>query len=227
MPKTQPIPCSKEEIDAILEIAKEENEFDYMLYMTLKTTGRRVGELYGVEYMDEIGRKKVGERTVYIKGKRMVIDKTIPKLKKTGEWVYGVQVKDIDFEKATMKTWVLKRRQYIQDETILMPETLELIRKYINRNRMNLDDYVFRAKGRKMSMIQKKIKYYAKKAGIGHNVSIHNFRHYFVTELKRKGWSNDMIAKLTGHKTITALSVYDHIVADDIRDKAMEDLKDI
>ena len=36
-----------------------------------------------------------------------------------------------------------------------------------------------------------------------------------------------MIQKLTGHKSSAVLSVYDHVVASDIKDKALDVLRDI
>ena len=198
-----------------------------MLFTVLKTTGRRIGELYGIEGVKQIARIIVGKRIIYIKGKPVEIDKTVPKYKKTGKWLYGVKVKDIDLEKGLMKVWVLKRRRYIQDETILIPESIRLISKYIRKNRLKLENYLFRKKGRGLRAIQYRLKTYTKKAKIKHPVTIHNYRHYFITELKRKGWTDDRIMKLTGHKSIGTLAIYNHIVPYDIRKEAMEDLKDL
>jgi len=206
------------------EIEKTD-EFDYMLFTVLKTTGRRIGELYGIEETKQIKKKIVGKKIVYIEGKPVQVDRTIPIYKKTGKWLFGVKVKDLDLEKGLMKVWVLKRRQYIQDETILIPEAIRLLSSYIRKNRLKLEDFVFRKEGRTLRTIQNRIKSYAKKAGIEHHVTIHNFRHYFITELKRKGWTNDKIAKLTGHKSLVTLSIYDHVVASDLKEDVMGDLR--
>ena len=224
---TQTELLSKEEIALIIDEAERTDEFDYMLFLTLKTTGRRIGELYGVEEITEIGKKMVGKKIIYINGERTEVDKTAPIYKKSGHWIYGVKVKDIDLEKGTMKVYVLKRRQYIQDETILLPEVVRVISQYIKKNRLNLDDYVFRKKKRTMRQIQNRIKMYARKTGINKRVTIHNFRHYFITELKRRGWSDDKIIKLTGHRSAQVLRIYDHIVATDLREEAMESIRDL
>lgn len=227
MVKTQIIPITKEEMSLLLSEIEAINEFDYMLFLTLKTTGRRIGELYGIEDVKKIGKKKIGTRTLYIDGKPLIVDKNILIYKKTNNWRYGVKLKDIDFEKGLMKVWVLKRRQYIQDETILLPEVVRVISGYARKNRLKLEDYVFRRKGRTLRQIQNVLKTYGKKAGVEHSISVHNFRHYFITELKRKGWPNDKIMKLTGHKTAATLSIYDHVLASDIKEDALEDLKDL
>ena len=64
MVKTSPVPCSKEEMDRLIE-ASMDHDFYHMLYVTAKTTGRRLGEFYGVQLMDKIGKKIVGRKTEY------------------------------------------------------------------------------------------------------------------------------------------------------------------
>ena len=227
MTKQQIIPLTKEEMNRLMEETEKKDEFDYLLFYVLKTTGRRIGELYGIEGKKQTGRKKVGTRTVYIDGKPLEIDKSIPIYKKTGKWLYGVKVKDIDLDRGTLKVWVLKRRKYIQDETILTPEAVRLIRRYINKNRLRLEDHLFRKERRSLRQIQNMIKNYSSKAKIEHLVVLHNFRHYFITELRRKGWASEDIKVLTGHKSINSLSAYEHIVADDLKEKVLNDLKDL
>lgn len=182
MPKTFPVPCTKEEMDKILEAASED-DFFYMLFKVARKTGRRLGEYH------------------------------------------DVQVKDVDFDLKIMKTKVLKRRQRIEKDAILDDELVYLIKSYVQRSRLKLDDYLFRKVGYRQ--IQNRIKSYAKKAGITHVVSFHNFRHYFVTELFKKGWTYDKIAKLTGHSSPGVLASYDHTVATDLAMEAREDIRNI
>jgi len=182
MPKSSPIPCTREEMDLIINSCIED-DFFYMLFKVARKTGRRLGE-----YFD-------------------------------------VRVKDVDFDRRIMMTKVLKRRQRIMKEAILDDELIYLIKSYIQRHKLKLEDYLFRKVGYRQ--IQNKIVSYSKKAGIKHKVSFHNFRHYFVTELFKKGWTYDKIAKLTGHSSIGTLATYDHTIASDIGDKARIDIKDI
>ncbi|HDZ60192.1 MAG TPA: hypothetical protein ENH46_00640 [Candidatus Pacearchaeota archaeon] len=225
MPKTDIIPCTKEEMDKLIE-ASIDDDFYYMIFNVAKTTGRRLGELYGNQKKKEIGRKKIGKRIVYIDGKQTAIDvnRTIYK-KIPNQWDGGVKVKDIDFDENLMKIWVLKRGKAIQDESILTNEVKKIIKHYILKNNLKENDYLFR--GKTYRAIQEAVTRYYKKGEINHKVSFHNFRHFFVTELKRKGWTNDEIMKLTGHKSARVLTIYDHVVASDIKDKALHDLKDL
>lgn len=144
--------------------------------------------------------------------------------RRLGEYL-DVQVKDIDFSKNIMVTKVQKRKKKVEKEAILSDEVSRLIRQYVSRYELELDDFVFRKHKRRT--IQAKIKHYAKIAGIEKNVMFHNFRHYFITELVRKGWSYDKIAKLTGHSSVGTLAIYDHAVASDIKQEALEALRSI
>lgn len=225
MPKTDIVPCIKEEMSRLVESSMDD-DFFFMLFTVAKTTGRRLGELYGVEDKEIIGRKVVGKKKVYDKdGNIITIDKVIPIVKTTNVWRYGVQVKDINLDEKIMKVWVLKRRTFAQDETVLIPDAVVLIKQYIRKNNLKPEDHLFRKVTYRQ--IQNRIVSYAKKAKIGHKVSFHNFRHYFISELARKGWSHDKIAKFTGHKSIKALQTYDHILADDLRQEAEIVLRDL
>lgn len=182
MPKTDIIPCTREEMDKLIDYSIK-NDFYYMLFKVARKTGRRLGEYY------------------------------------------DVQVKDIDFERKVMLTKVLKRRQKVFKEALLDDELINLIRKFINREKLKLDDYLFR----KVSYreIQHIVTAYAEKCGIPHKVSFHNFRHYFITELSKLGYSHSDIIKLTGHSNTSTLTTYDHTIASDIRDRVIKDIENI
>jgi len=182
MVKTYPIPCTKEEMNSLIE-SSVEDDFYYTLFMLAKTTGRRLGEYYDIKVMD------------------------------------------INFENNILITKVLKRKQKVEKEAVLSPEVSRLLKSFVLRNKLKLDDYLFRKVSYRQ--IQNKIKVFAKKAGIQHNVSFHNFRHYFITELVRKGWSYDKIAKLTGHSSVGTLVHYDHAVASDIKEDALLAIRDL
>jgi integrase/recombinase XerD len=182
MPKTEIIPCSREEMDKLTDAAIE-SEFDYMLFKVARKTGRRLGEYY------------------------------------------DVQIKDLDFERKVMMTKVLKRRQKVLKEALLDEELILLIKRYIAKEKLKLEDYLFRKV--KYRQIQNRVTNYARKAGIKHKVSFHNFRHYFITELSKMGYSHSDIAKLTGHSTIGVIAIYDHTIASDIRDRAIKDIQNM
>ena len=246
--KDYPMELSKEQVHAILNEAEKKDEFDYVLFLTLATTGKRIGELYGVQRCKEIGRKVVGKKRFFNKGKGYNVDKTIPVIKKINKWVGGVRVRDIDLEKGEMRVWILKTEKRKEGEeerikitgrqtpTLLPAKTLQKLRSFIRSNRLTAEDYVFRKEGRGYRQIQNKIKYYAKKAGIEtetkregvvYSLSIHSLRHHFITELKRKGLTNNEIIKLTGHKNEKTLSSYDHVISIDLKDKVMDILNEL
>ena len=183
-----------------------------------------------MEETREIKRKIVGDRTISIGGKQTIVDKTIPVFKRRGKWNFGVKGKDIDYERKLMKVWVLKRRKPMQDETVLAPEILKLLKVFIKKNRIGLEDYVFRRPGRSYRNLNNVLRKYAVDAGVKTelvtsdvrtSLSIHSFRHYFITELKRQGWTDDKIMVLTGHKTAAVLKTYSHIVPNDIMEETI------
>jgi integrase len=220
MVKSQTIPITKEEMDKLIG-ASMDNDFLYMFFMVAKTTGRRIGEYYGTPEKKYVSEKVVGRTR---DGKQ----KIRKMFSNTGKFIGGVRVKDIkvdDDGTKLMSTQVLKRKTRIEKDAILSEEVFRLISNYVKRNKMNLEDYLFRRYGYRH--LQRLIKSYGKKAGITHNITIHNFRHYFVTELLKKGWHYDKISKLTGHSTPQTLIHYDHVVAKDIKNDALEAIKDL
>jgi len=215
MPKEQINPLNTEEMERLLD-ASMEDDFCHMLFVTARSTGRRLGEFYGVEAKIKIGEKNIGIKTAYdIKGNKIQVARTTPVYKKTNKWRFGVKVEDINFDEGIMKVWVLKRRKFEQDETVLPKECLRLIRQYVMKHKIGLTEHLFRKYSYRQ--IQNKVKSFSKKAEIKKNVSFHNFRHYFISELARQGWSHDKIARVTGHKTISTLKIYDHVVAKDMK----------
>jgi len=182
MVKSIPIPCTKEEMDALIE-ASMENDFWYMLFSVARKTGRRLGEYY------------------------------------------DVQVKDIDYERKVMMTKVLKRRKRIDKEALLDDDIIYLIKSYIQKKKLKLDDYLFREYSYRH--IQNRVPFYAAKAGITHKVCFHNFRHYLITGLIREGFSYDQVCKVTGHSTVGTIGCYDHTIASDIREKAIAAIKNL
>lgn len=139
--------------------------------------------------------------------------------------LYSVKVKDFYPEKNVLITLVLKRRKRVEKEAILDDETSRILQRYIIKEKLKLDDYIFRALSYRQ--IQKRTNQYGKLAGLNHNFSFHNFRHFLITELVKQGWSYDKIAKVTGHSSVGTLAVYDHAVASDIKKDILNALKHI
>jgi len=70
MVKTMPVPCTKEEINSIIEAAID-NDFFYMLFSIAKKTGRRLGEYYDVQVKDVDFDKKIMMTKVLKRRKRV------------------------------------------------------------------------------------------------------------------------------------------------------------
>ena len=70
MPKKPPVPCTKEEMDALIE-ATIGDDFFYMLFKVARKTGRRLGEYYEVKVKDIDFEKRVMMTLVLKKRKRV------------------------------------------------------------------------------------------------------------------------------------------------------------
>ena len=233
--KAYPMVLSKEQADAILREAEKKDEFDYMFFLTLRYTGRRIGELYGIQEQEVTGRVPTGRtRTVYIKGKAYEVDITREIYKRVhNEYKYGVRVRDIDFGKGTMKVVILKTKKKVPgwSEINLTPLLQRVLYAYIQKNKLRPDDRVFRRKGKGIRQIQHLIKKYAKLAGVPtkikqegivYTLSPHSFRHTLISELKRQGWEDAKIIKFTGHKSANTLRNYDHTTAIDFKEDYLD-----
>ena len=139
--------------------------------------------------------------------------------------LYDIQIRDINLSKGFILTKIEKLKRRASKEAILTNEALISLKQYISRNNLQLDDYLFKRVS--MRAIQYAIKRYAKLAGIKKNVVFHNFRHYFITELVRKGWSYNQIRTLTGHTNIATLLHYDSVTPMDLAVKVREDVRNI
>lgn len=217
MVKTKPVPCTKEEIDRIL-IAAEDEPFYHLIFNLAKTTGRRIGEIVG-----EPERIPVGEET-YNNSKGETRKRII--YKRTGKYIGGILRRDIDFDNRVIRMKILKRRggEFSKD-AMLTDEVARELKLYCNNKQFKNEDYVFRERGYRG--IQQAVTRIAKKANITHAVSFHNFRHYFVTEMLKKGMSYDKIIKFTGHQSVAPLSHYDHVIPQDLKKEAMPLIEDL
>ena len=130
------------------------------------------------------------------------------------EELLEIRVRDIDFNLArpfiALKT--LKRRDN-DDHVRLVPISHKVLRDleiYIRSRKLRRNDRLFTKSRRRFQQL---VKHYAKVAGIDayEDVTPHSFRDFFITELRRKGWTYEDISKLTGHADIKSLQrVYDH-----------------
>jgi integrase len=226
MPKTMPEPLEKEEMDRLL-LASSNNLYYNTLFQLAKNTGRRLGEFYGVEIKEKVGEKIIGKKKVWTEDKVQIeVDKKRDVMKYTGKFNYGLKVKDIIYQNdgtAIMRTWILKRRNYIQDESHLSQELTTIVKTFIRKNNLQLEDFMFRSKTYRA--IQNAITQYGKKAGITKKVTMHSFRHYFITHLLKKGWTYPQVAKITGHKSTNSISSYDHVLSSDLKNKLESDME--
>ena len=76
-------------------------------------------------------------------------------------------------------------------------------------------EYVFTYQGEMVKSIKRSFKRACQRAGIK-DFRFHDFRHTFVTRMRRKGVPDRVIMNITGHKTLVMLNRYDRIDEQDL-----------
>ncbi|MBU1082651.1 MAG: site-specific integrase [Spirochaetes bacterium] len=210
----------------ILSVAS--NYYFFTLYNTLKFTGRRIGEIYGTSRDKQlIGGVKVKDinfedntvttQILKTKKRKLLVECMLCKNKISYKSSFcnncGEKLPELDKSKI--------KYNVPEEKTIALKEDLVLIlQNFIKQEQLKLNDYVFR----KYSLVylKKIIKKHVANVGINKNFSLHGFRHYFITQCKRAGMSNEDIAKWTGHKSPETMNIYDRRTSKDVENKINE-----
>jgi integrase/recombinase XerD len=151
------------------------NSRDYLILRLLARTGIRIGELYGVYN------------------------------KEHGEWIHGLQKKDIDFRNKSLWVYVVKRKKTTKRQVEVDNVIINMLREYTKT--MTPEDYVFR-KTISYNTITQLPRKYARHAGIEKKVSCRSFRHFFITNLWEEGKDIQYIQYLAGHRDIGTTLLY-------------------
>jgi len=215
---------TKEEMDRLFWVVSSDLYFK-SLYTLLKNTGRRIGEVYGT-YRD----KKLtgGIRVKDIDFENKTLKTFILKTKKRKLELECINCNSKNNNKSkfckecgTKLPAVDKSKLYYDtmDEKVitLKDEVIFALKQYIKENKLGQNNFLFREKS--LIYLKKQIKVHVKKAEIKKNFSLHGFRHYFVTQMKRAGMSNEKIALWTGHVRPETLNIYNRMVPKDIEDE--------
>jgi integrase len=139
--------------------------------------------------------------------------------------ILGITPRDINFGDKILWTNIEKtRRAGSRGMAFLDEYTANLLRDFIGSKGLSRDERLFKRSVRTYQRLPLK---YSKLAGLDIYISVHGFRHYVITSLRQLGWSWENIQKVSGHKSVTSLAVYDHtdarLVEGDFR-KALEAL---
>ena len=90
----------------------------------------------------------------------------------------------------------------------LSPEAKEAIKKYLDKRKDLDEDKMFPVNPRS---VQRTIRRYAIKAGIGRKGTPHVVRHMFATDLLSNGADLRSVQMLLGHANITTTQIYTHV----------------
>jgi integrase/recombinase XerD len=139
--------------------------------------------------------------------------------------ILAITPRDINYEEMILWTNIEKtRKPGARGMCFIDNKTAEALKDYIESKSIGKDERLFQ---RSRRTYQRMIMKYATEAGLDIYVSVHSLRHFVITELRQLGWSWENIQKVSGHKSVTSLAVYDHtdarLVEGDFR-KALEAL---
>lgn len=216
---------TKEEMNNLLDTVSN-NIYFTTLYQTLKILGRRIGEIYGT-YRNKklVGGIKVQDIDFKENTIETVILKTKKRKIKCNKCNEKVSYKHKFCPYCTNKLQEIDKNKLKYDITkkiiiSIKPELHDILKKFIKEKNLKKNDYIFREWS--LKYIQKQIKIHIKAAKITKNFSLHGFRHYFITQCKIAGLSNEDIAKWTGHIRPETLNIYDRRISKDVEDKIMK-----
>jgi integrase len=194
------------------------------LYKILRYSGRRIGEIYGVERDSKLsGGIKLKDidfenntiKTIILKTKKRKLQINCSKCKiqntHKNKFCKECGFKLPEFDKSKLKYSIP------EEITIpLLPQVKDILEVFIKNHKPKFkeNNYIFR----KWSLVflKKQIKKHCEQASIKKNFSLHGFRHYFITQCKRKGMSNEKIALWTGHKNPSSLNTYNRMIPEDV-----------
>ena len=136
----------------------------------------------------------------------------------------GLKVEDIDLSRNQI---IVNNGKGAKDRRIpIFRELRETLMMYLSTIPNNI--YLFQNKfGGQYSdtYIRRVFRDYCKKSGI-RKIHPHLLRHYFITYLTKKGWTDEQIMLISGHDSKDSLKIYQHLALPDIERKFQEDMRD-
>lgn len=218
---------TKEEMEK-LESVVASNLYFRTLYKTLKFSGRRIGEIYGT-YKEKqlIGGVKLKDidfnskqiKTIILKTKKQKFKRTCKSCSQVSVNPKDVFCKKCGKELEQVDLSQLKKIIPVERYFPMRPELEDALKMYINNHIPKFKDNDFIFRDFSLKYLQKKIKEHIKEAGIKKRISLHSFRHYFITNAIKSGMTESQIIKWTGHTNTASLQSYNQLVPDDLRDK--------
>ena len=138
-----------------------------------------------------------------------------------------VKLEDIDLTRCQLRIVAGKGKK---DRQVPFPKSFrETLALHISNALKSTYTYLFESSWKKpysdrgiRSMLEK----YSKLAGMTHNVSPHQLRHFLFTWLKKRGIDDALIQPYSGHESRQSLEVYSKLSLTDAQESYDENIKD-
>lgn len=143
---------------------------------------------------------------------RAIIETLITTGMRSGE-LRTLKRKDINLDAMTI--FIRHGKGSVQRVSIFGPAAAEALKEYLEARKFGQEDLVFPIRrGNGLNYI---IKRWAMRAKTNQLVHAHSFRHYFITESRKAGIPQEVVAEQVGHRSLTSTRIYTHFGLDDIK----------
>ena len=131
-----------------------------------------------------------------------------------------LQLKHINFEQGEITIFTSKTARIGKPQkTIpLFPEIKSLLKDFVDKNRLQSDDFFFRGASCQHEFYGKKFKDLKEKLGLNPEYTLTTFRHTADTQLYKKTKDALLVAKIAGHKPEIAVQHYINLDMDYYKD---------
>lgn len=138
-----------------------------------------------------------------------------------------IKIEDVDFTNCQIKVIAGKGKK---DRQVPFPKSFrETLALHVGNSIKSGHVYLFESSWKKQYSdrgIRKMLEKYSQLAGITHNISPHQLRHFLFTWLKKKGIDDALIQPYSGHESRKSLEVYSKLSLADAQDIYDENIKD-
>jgi integrase/recombinase XerD len=132
----------------------------------------------------------------------------------------NIRLDEVDLDRCQIR---ITRGKGDKDRVVPFPDTFkETLGKHMDQLCGKGATYLFESSWKKKYRdrgVRRMLERYAKVAGLEHNVSPHQLRHFLLTWLKKQGIDDALIQPYSGHASIKSLEIYSLLSLSDAQEE--------